>query len=355
MASEARMPPVTRPARSSRPRCCLSKEHAFQLVSALVLPLLLGAFTVLITFQQQNTAREQWLEDRTMSKEQRQQELLIANGQREDLREESKNRYKEELLFDFFKEMGELLRECNGALTSNPVTSALARVKTLNTFRQLEGKRAILMLRFLYETRQLTDTDTSTALNISKATVTEMDISALETIPDIGPLLLPGIILKNSTFDNGVVENVDFTSVRLTTVTFSSVWVGTVIFSSARLDTVNFSPAKLFTVNFSAARLLVVNFSAAALDTVDFSSAYLYTVNFSAATLHTVDFSSAWLHTVAFSSAYLFTVNFSSARLGNLHSLTFSAIEPLLDFHSRSSSFPSCTCQLLRTGVPQPA
>ena len=144
-------------------------KYSLKCLSALVVPLLLGVFTVIITFQQRSAARNQWLqdrdesreqrlEDRNQSKAQRDQELSIANGQRDDTRDETINRYKDELLVCYIKEMGDLLEKSKGSLTADPITSILARVKTLNVLRQLEGKRATMVLRFLYESRQLTGT-----------------------------------------------------------------------------------------------------------------------------------------------------------------------------------------------------
>ena len=351
----------------------ISMKHALKFLSALILPLLLGVFTVVITFQQRNMARDQWLHDRIESREkqqhdrnesqnQRQQELDIANRQEASRRGENINQYQDVLLVNYIKEMGDLLKESNGSLMSNPITSILARVKTLNVFRQLEGKRAALILRFLYESRQLTDTNKSKSLDISTATVTEVDPSVLKILPDIGPLLLRGIILKNFTsgvkemknvsFTSALLENVDFScaeplqnvqfssarlynaqfsSARLDSVDFSSAkWLGNVTFSSSWLDDVSFSSAwldnvdfssaiRLDNLKFSSAWLKNVTFSYARLDNVDFSSAIqFFDVRFTYAWLDNVDFSSVQLENVDFSSAELISVNFSYATFGNV-------------------------------------
>ena len=87
MSSEERVAPVNRPSRPSRRRRCLSREHTIQIVSALVLPLLLGVFTVVITFQQQKVARDQWLEDRNELREQRLEDRNESQQQRIEDRE----------------------------------------------------------------------------------------------------------------------------------------------------------------------------------------------------------------------------------------------------------------------------
>ena len=53
------------------------------------------------------------------------------------------DRYRDEVLVAYIKEIGDLLRENNGSLTQTALTHTLARVKTLNTIRQLDGPRQI--------------------------------------------------------------------------------------------------------------------------------------------------------------------------------------------------------------------
>ena len=230
--------------------------------------------------------------------------MNIANAQREDLRQDSIERYKDTLLVDFFKEMSDLLKDSNGSLTSDPIIGILARVKALNIFRQLDSKRATLVLRFLYETRQLTDTNTSTALDISTATVNEVDCSALETLPDIGTLILRGIVLKNCTFGAIKIKDIDFTSTVLTNVNFSSAVLTNVNFSSA---------AMLSNVQFSSARLTM--FSSHLLRSAMFSSHLLGSAMLTSHLLGSAMFSSHLLGSTMFSSHLLRSAMFSSALI----------------------------------------
>jgi hypothetical protein len=68
-----------KPSWQFREFCNIRVKDIFQFCSSLMLPLILGIFTVVITFHQQKTACEQRLEDRNESREQRMQELDIAN------------------------------------------------------------------------------------------------------------------------------------------------------------------------------------------------------------------------------------------------------------------------------------
>jgi len=56
----------------SRRRCCgLSVKDGLQFLSSLILPMMLGVFTVVITFQQQKLAQEQRIEDMNVARQQR--------------------------------------------------------------------------------------------------------------------------------------------------------------------------------------------------------------------------------------------------------------------------------------------
>ena len=224
-------------------------------------------------------AREQWLGDQHQLRQQRQQELSIATAQRDEQRIDSVKRYEEQLLLDHVKEIGELLRESNGSLMSTTITRTLARAKTLNAFRQLDRSRSKLVIQFLYEALQLTDTKHSTASDISKATLIGIDGSALNTLEEIETLSLRGMILKNSTVSNSRLGDIDLSSVqRFYKINFSSAELDNVDFSSIqRFDKVDRPPDQpLSFVDFvNRQRIHNVDFSSAQMNRNNFSSAEL--------------------------------------------------------------------------------
>jgi hypothetical protein len=63
--------------------CTLSCNDGIKLVSALILPLLLAIFTVVITLDQRKDADTQRFEDRELAREQRQQDLNMSIMARE--------------------------------------------------------------------------------------------------------------------------------------------------------------------------------------------------------------------------------------------------------------------------------
>jgi hypothetical protein len=95
----------------------LTVKDVVKFLSSLILPLMLGVFTVVITCQQQKEARQQRLED----KQQRELDLNISQIQEMAQIKAAANRYRDEVFVAYIKEMGDLLEKKNGTLTSDPL------------------------------------------------------------------------------------------------------------------------------------------------------------------------------------------------------------------------------------------
>ena len=121
-------------------------------IFSLLLPLMLGVYTAVNTIQQQMKSEKQFAEDR-----------LTAELQRDLERNLTEERYQNEIFDTYIKEMGVLMNENNGTLTSNFIVSTLARSKTLHVFRRLDSSRNIQIIRYLHEAEQLSSLDLSTA------------------------------------------------------------------------------------------------------------------------------------------------------------------------------------------------
>ena len=262
---------------------CLTSNNALHLLSSLLLPLILGIFTVVITFEQQRITRQQWLADKNESRLQREQELQIAIDERTVQTRMNQERYKDELLVAYIKEIGDMLQENNGSLTSNKLTHILARAKTINAIGQLDGFRQTLILRFLYEADQLTITDRYDTLDISTAQFVNIDYEKFKEISQTKNISLTGVHLLNCTFVNyGIglmnlslarLHNVNLSSARLALVTFSSAQLRNIDFSESTLADVTFLSARLFQVIFSRVRFANVTFLSAQFKGADFSFA----------------------------------------------------------------------------------
>ena len=321
----------------SRRRCGFSLKNILQFLSSLILPLMLGVFTVIVTFQQLKISRDQRVEDMQVSRQQRIEDRDESRIQREQEWNISQlaqavqsktviDQYRDQLLIGYIKEMGDLLEGKNGLITSDFVSRTLARVKTLNVLRQLDGARQTHLIGFLYEAGLLTATNQSAPLDISTAELMNIDFRKCIPSKKIKNMVLAGVYLQNCTFERMILENVDFSSSILSNVNFSSDRLYHIDFSSAQLFNSNFQFSLIVNVSFREALLENVSFSSSPrLLNVDFTRAKsLHTVNFSSAALANAQFRFAKLDNIDFTMTRFYSVNFSFARFGNLHSSNFS-------------------------------
>ncbi|CAF3224383.1 unnamed protein product [Rotaria socialis] len=315
---------------SSREFSGLKLKHVLKFLSSLLLPLALGVFTLIISLQQQQLAKQQREEDRNASKQQRiedreaterlrEQDRNLSQQQRiedriaaEQLREQDRNssqqqriedriaaeqlrqlertltneRYQKEVLDTYIKEIGKLLEKNHGSLISNEVAATLARAKTLNIFRKLDSQYNVHIIRFLYEAKQLTELHEHPSLDLSTAELHDMDF-------------------RDSAINKRILKRLSMTSIFLTNATFIGIEMEHVNFADTQFDTVNFSSAKLRHVNFSHARFDHANFSFTSLMNTTFSLSQLKNINFSSTRHEDVDFRFAALENIDFSSSQL--------------------------------------------------
>ena len=236
------------------------------------------------------------------------------------------------------------MKENNGSLTSSRLTATLARVKTLNVLRQVDGSRKIHIIRFLYEARQLTNTNESVALDISTVELANIDFHNSTWSGVIENMTLAGVYLRNCTFDTTrLIDRVNFTSARFDHVNFSSTILDAVIFSFSRFRFANFPYTRLYHVDISSAMISDTNFSLTNFTHANFGSTWFKNVNFSSAWISQVNFSSAWFSRVDFSSTTLHLTDFSSSEFGNINHqiLFFTNTIPLFICSSSIISFSS--------------
>ncbi|CAF4298382.1 unnamed protein product, partial [Rotaria socialis] len=342
----------------TRPLSSLKLKDGLKFASSLLLPLALGVFTVIITFEQHNSSKQQREVDRKGSELQREQERNLTD-----------QKYQNDRFDTYINAMAKLLEENSGSLRRNDVTSTVARVKTLNTFRQLDAHRNVQIIRFLYEAKQLTDTPENLSLDLSTAKLFNIDFrdAAVDTklgVKKLDQISLAGIFLSNVTFADiqirhanfshaqfhianfslGLIDDANFSSASLNHANFSFGIIRNVIFESSSLRHINFSSGNIRNVTFESSSLRHINFLSVSLinvllssnqiDHANFTSAKLLKVSFSFGTLQNVDFSYSLLNNVDFTSATLSNVCFSHAQLVNvkfistkLNNVSFSSTE----------------------------
>jgi uncharacterized protein YjbI with pentapeptide repeats len=288
-------------------------------VSSLLLPLALGVFTVVITYQQQDAAKQQRKEDQIASQLLREQERKLSD-----------DRYQNEVFDNYVKDIATLLKETKGSLTSDEVRANIARAKTLTILYVLDAQRNTQVIRFLYDAKQLSETENHCSLDLSKAKLINFDFRDLAANEkQLDRLSLISIFLSNSTFlgieikynkfFNTVFNNVSFSSSGLIYVDFSSARLFNAEFSYARLFNVIFSYTQLNYTKFSFAELENIDFTFANLTNIDFSYAHLQNVSFAFANITNIDFSYAHLQNVSFAFATIINIDFSYARLRKIN------------------------------------
>ncbi|CAF0939208.1 unnamed protein product [Adineta steineri] len=209
----------------------LKTADVLKFLSSLLLPLALGIFTVVITFQQQQAAKQQRDEDRMASDKQRDQERNLSD-----------EKYKNERLDTYVKEMGLLLEKNKGSLVSKDFLATLARVKTLNIFRQLDSQRNTRIIQFLHEAKQLHETEERRSLDLSAAKLRDIDF-------------------RSTDFRFTKASYTDFRQITAVLIEFSSATLTHSIFMGANIKYTKFNVANLNNVTFSRANLYKVDFS----------------------------------------------------------------------------------------------
>ncbi|CAF0850006.1 unnamed protein product [Adineta steineri] len=246
--------------KQTRKCCSLTKKDIFRILSSLALPLMLGIFTVVLSFDQKNLATKQRLEDRRLADEQREQDLNISHEQRREDRElarehrlqdlnqsilqrtlermiadETRNiseqtrihqfeiedkRYRDVLLTNYINQMSDLLKEINGSITNNSLLRTLIRLKTLTLLRQLDSNRNSEVIRFLYEANLLSSHEKS-PIDLYTGELLSIDMSSKIIGEKMHNLYLSGADLTGSSFRNRDLTGTNFSGAILTDVDFS--------------------------------------------------------------------------------------------------------------------------------------
>ncbi|CAF0987918.1 unnamed protein product [Adineta steineri] len=255
----------------------LQFKHGLKFISSLLLPLVLGVFTSTIAIQQQKLARQQRNEDRSAS------QLHLSQQKTLDT-----ERYSNEIFDTYIREMAILLKENNGSLTDNDVTTIVARVKTLNIFRKLDSQRNARIIRFLHEAKQLPVSETRRAVNFSTTNLNDSEVRCASNLStanlndsetrsalDLSTAKLNAIDFRElavyekyllsvkfrntsmfgTDFREAITNKADFASVDLSNSTFISADIQGASFIGSDLNNVNFSDANLYKVDLTNAKI----------------------------------------------------------------------------------------------------
>lgn len=304
-------------------------------LSSILVPVVLGVFTILSTYNQWSMENSRNKQQSELESERHQQQISM-----------NLDKYRNDLLVDYIEKMGAMLEKHNFSLTHDLDLAALASAKSLSTLAQLDPHRVSRVIRFLYDTKLIENSEQRAALDISTANLSFIDKEVLKRKQYRGGLILDGILLENTMLVDVLLENTKFKSAKLHNISFSSsttdyddqsmtirrstvmidvdfalTFINRVDFISAKLENICFFRAKLQEASFLNGTLDQVRFTNATLQKVDYSYGQLKKVSFDKAQLHHVSFHGAKLFENTFRETNMVDVDFSFARL---ISVTFS-------------------------------
>jgi uncharacterized protein YjbI with pentapeptide repeats len=356
-------------------KCTKLYKHILKITSAILLPLLLAIFTVVITFEQRKENDQQRFEDRELARVHREQDLNmsiltreadkyaaqlqrendrdIANNQRNMSQILENHQYKQErekyfdsLLANYLNEIGQLLKENNGSLTINSGIAALSRSKTLHILRIGIGPiRAGQIIQYLYDAEQLNASNNPLDLSyaplnginfnglpmrslylvrtrLSNASFTNLDISYGNfsgaymigtnfSWADCSNTDFTGTNLFKTDFSNAILTNATFTKTKLSRSTFINANISYATFRSADLSYTNLSHTNCTDTIFYKTKMISSDLSYAILVRTKFYQTNLTETTFSNATSN-----GYWIgYRCLFDSVQLKKANFTNTNL----------------------------------------
>lgn len=308
-------------------------KDLFGLISSILIPVVLGIFTILST-------NNQWkIENNRSEKESKleatRNELHVAMNL---------DSYRNDLLGNYIKEMSDMLKDTSFSLVNALEIATLMRAKTLNVAIQLDSPRVTRLLRFLYEAKLIANKDNRSMLDISTLILTDADRGTLKAEKHIGILTLQGIVFENSSFTDIILEYIDFSFSTIRNVSFlssktayedqsfvsyysstnvqssvlkyvklQSTTLEDVHYSSTKVQDTILEKAQLKSVTFIDGYFHQVDFKSSLLIDVDFSFSHFVSVDFSASRMKNVNFANTVFYNVTFSRSIMINVNFTLA------------------------------------------
>ena len=234
------------------------------LVSALV-PLMIGVFTLITTFQQQKLSNLQRGQDK--------EDALLLRQQSE---QQADNLHKENIYDTYLDAVSKLLKWKDEKKSLMQI-----RAKTLASLRQLNSSQKKHLLLFLYDSELIDYPPQKSISSVLK--VNDADFNGIyfqgttETSCSFIHLYLYHVYLSNGSFINCFIDRSNFSSATMYNIVFFKARLLRTSFQFALLDKANFTQATFFQINFLGASLAESNFTGTnwTNQTVDFTSANL--------------------------------------------------------------------------------
>ncbi|UJR24867.1 hypothetical protein I4U23_006236 [Adineta vaga] len=244
-------------------KCCrsISVRELCKIITQILIPLMIGIFTIVITLQQHYTGKENRKKDLEIAAELRQQQLRLDEQRRsqELALDEARraqdlsiadNNHRDSVFNIYIRDLSNLLLINNYNL-SRPLLNSIIRPMTLTVLRQIDSSRKILLLKFLYESKMIRTDFEDTRVDLSDADLSHIHFGAIH----MQYLSLPGALLINTTFVRTDLTFADFQRADLTDSIFMNSTLAEVSFYRTRLIRAQFFHSNFFRTDLSLADL----------------------------------------------------------------------------------------------------
>ncbi|CAF1251354.1 unnamed protein product [Rotaria sp. Silwood1] len=294
-------------------------------------------------FQDLQLAEEKRIADNLNAKEQRDNDRLIAERKQlaDDLNaekernisreieeyryEQAKNKDLDTMLLSHINDMGTLLENYNGSLTTNSTIAALARAKTLHVIRSIGPERSARLLQFLFDAGQLTSAQQK-PLDLSGAILNHIDLSASNDIISMRNVTFVGVHMNGATFAGQDLSNWNFTRASLNSANFTRTNCKGTIFDDSSMVLTDFSHALMDGASFRRSQLADSSFVNSSGERCIFDSATLrnstfYQAKMSFSNFHNVDLTKANLEEAYLSGSTLAFATLVDTQMNGIYVL----------------------------------
>lgn len=247
--------------KAMKPCFNIGMQELLKMMAQILIPLMIGTFTVVIALQQHNLAKEnrekdieiaqqlreqQW----SLDEKRRKQELELDEARRQQDLAIAENNHQDSIFNVYIRDLSDLLL-MNKFNLSRSLLDSIIRPMTLTILRQLDPSRKLLLLKFLYESKMLRADYEQSRLDLTDADLRDM-VFGPNRMPHLS---LVGASLIDSTFIRTDLTLADFQRADLTNASFINATLVQTCFYRARLKHVQFHQSKLHWADFDLADL----------------------------------------------------------------------------------------------------
>ena len=229
----------------------VSIREFLKIIAQILVPLMIGTFTVVIALQQHNLAKENRKKDLeiaqqlreqqfTLDEQRRAQELALDEARRTQDLAIADNQQRDAVFNAYIRDLSNLLLISDYVLT-RPMLDSIVRPMTLTILRQLDPGRKALLLKFLYESKMIRTDWQETRLDLTDADLHGIALDQ-QTMKNLS---LVGASLINASFLSMDLTKSEFDGADLTDASFVDVDLSKVSFYRSRLTRVRFNQSRL--------------------------------------------------------------------------------------------------------------